>query len=127
VLLDTHIFIWLVTEPDALSPQARTLCRDRDNELLLSIASIWEIQIKHQLGKLALAASLTDLVAVQRVANRIALLPITLAHVLAIQELPFLHKDPFDRMLVAQTRVEDITLLTADYALPAYQIRMVKA
>ena len=127
MLLDTHIFIWLVTEPDALSLETQTLCRDRDNDLLLSLASIWEMQIKHQLGKLTFAVSLADLISIQRVANRIALLPIALAHVLALQELPVLHKDPFDRMLVAQARVENLTLLTADGALPAYPVRIVKA
>ena len=127
LLLDTHIFIWLVTEPESLSPRARTLCQDPENELLLSFASIWEMQIKHQLGKLTFTTPLADLIAVQRVGNRIALLPIALAHILALRELPLLHKDPFDRLLIAQANLEGITLLTADSALPAYQVLMVKA
>ncbi len=127
LLLDTHIFIWLATEPGSLSPRARLLCQDPDNELLLSIGSIWEMQIKRQLGKLAFVTPLADLIAVQQAVNRIALLPIELAHILALQTLPPLHKDPFDRLLIAQANVEDITLLTTDSTLPGYQVRMVKA
>ncbi len=127
LLLDTHIFIWLATEPATLSPRTWALCQDLDNELLLSIASIWEIQIKHQLGKLAFVTPLAELIAIQRKVNRVTLLAVEPAHIFALQELPPLHKDPFDRMLIAQTKVEDITLLTADGTLPGYQVRMVKA
>ena len=73
LLLDTHIFIWLATEPGALPVRARTLCHDLENELLLSIASIWEMQIKHQLGKLNFVTPLTELIATQCSVNGIAL------------------------------------------------------
>lgn len=124
LLLDTHVFIWLATEPDRLTPRARALCQDVAHDLVLSLASIWEMQIKHQLGKLTFATSLADMIALQQAVNGITLLPIELAHVLALQALPPLHKDPFDRMLLAQTMVEGLTLLTADGTLPAYPVSM---
>ncbi|HXT34299.1 MAG TPA: type II toxin-antitoxin system VapC family toxin [Chloroflexota bacterium] len=127
LLLDTHVFLWLAIEPESLSARARALCQDSEHELLLSFASIWEMQIKQQLGKLTFATPLADLIAVQRVGNRIALLPIALAHILALADLPLLHKDPFDRLLIAQANTEGITILSADSTLPAYQVRLIHA
>jgi PIN domain nuclease of toxin-antitoxin system len=124
LLLDTHVFIWLATEPSMLSPRAYALCQDAANDLVLSIASIWEMQIKYQLGKLTFEVPLEQILSTQRAVNEITILPIELAHVLALQTLPPLHKDPFDRMLIAQSTVEDLALLTADSTLSAYPVRV---
>ncbi len=127
LLLDTHVFIWIATDPERLSPRARALCQDLDNVLVLSVASVWEMQIKIQLGKLMLPAPLDQLVEDQRAVNALTLLPIELPHVLALQGLPPLHKDPFDRMLIAQASVQSATLLTADEKLMGYPIGTLKA
>jgi PIN domain nuclease of toxin-antitoxin system len=95
---------------------------DPNARLLLSVIVLWEIQIKVQTGKLALTYPLSDLARIQERDNRIAVLPVTSAHVLALDGLPFLHKDPFDRLLIAQTQVEGATLLTADASIAAYPI-----
>lgn len=102
LLLDTHTFIWWDSEPARLSPHALALCQDRQNVLLLSVVSVWEMQIKLQLGKLRLALPLKEIIETQQQTNSIEILPVTLAHVLALENLPAYHKDPFDRLLVAQ-------------------------
>lgn len=94
LLLDTHTFIWWDSEPAKLSSKALALCQDRANTVLLSVASIWEIQIKLQLGKLKLNLSLVEVIESQQQANNIEVLPITLGHVLALDGLPAHHKDP---------------------------------
>lgn len=101
VLLDTHAFIWWDSDPTTLSPQARAACQVRANLVLLSVASVWEMQIKLQLGKLHLRLPLAEVVAEQQQTNDIQVLPVALGHVLALQDLPTHHKDPFDRLLIA--------------------------
>jgi PIN domain nuclease of toxin-antitoxin system len=88
--------------------------QDRQNVLLLSVVSIWEMQIKPQLGKLRLALSLQEIVETQQQTNSIETLPVTPAHVLALENLPAHHKDPFDRLLVAQATVEEAVLVSGD-------------
>jgi PIN domain nuclease of toxin-antitoxin system len=122
LLFDTHIFIWWDSEPARLSQQILTLCQDPANRLWLSIASIWEIQIKHQLGKLQLQQPLAEIVEWQQQVNRISLLPIEFSHVLALAQFPAHHKDPFDRMLIAQASVEELTLMSVDPIFKAYGI-----
>jgi PIN domain nuclease of toxin-antitoxin system len=112
-LLDTHTFIWWDSEPSKLSAPALAFLRDPANTLLLSVVSAWEMLIKLQLGKLTLNASLTTILAQQQ-ANGIQILSITLDHVLGLQGLPAPHKDPFDRLLVAQANVEAAVLVSAD-------------
>lgn len=99
-LLDTHAFLWFDNQPAKLSPQVAKICQNKSNALLLSLVSIWEIQIKVQLGKLNLPASLLQIVTNQQKANQIELLPITFAHILGLDGLPFHHNDPFDRLLI---------------------------
>lgn len=111
LLLDTHTFIWWDSEPGKLSPQALSLCQDRQNMLLLSVASVWEMQIKLQLDKLKLTLPLADLIESQQQTNNLELLPILVTHVLALQHLPMHHKDPFDRLLITQSNVEDVVLV----------------
>ena len=122
VLLDTHAFIWWDSAPDKLSPQARAACQDRTNLLLLSVASAWEMQIKLQLGKLKLNLPLVEIIESQQQRNNIEVLPVALAHVLALQDLPPHHKDPFDRLLIAQANVEGATLLCNDPVFAKYGV-----
>lgn len=113
LLLDTHILLWAIYEPDRLSPHARALITDIDNELFFSVVSIWEIGIKRSVRR-------DDFEADPRVLRRTLLddgyeeVPVVGEHALAIDSLPPIHGDPFDRLLIAQAMVEGITLLTAD-------------
>lgn len=119
LLLDTHLLLWAAGDPGRMSPVALALIEDAGNELFFSAASLWEISIKHGLGR-------ADFQADPRVLRRALLdngyseLPIISEHAVAIEGLPPIHKDPFDRMLVAQATVEGITLLTADALLAQY-------
>ncbi len=126
LLLDTHIFIWWADEPEKLSPAVTSALENETNELILSLVSIWEIQIKVQLGKLKLKQPLKELIVSQQEANDLQLLPIELAHVLALDTLPFHHRDPFDRLLVAQSMIQNMALVTADDMLTAYPIKLVR-
>jgi len=98
LLLDTHAFIWWDSEPSRLSPRALALCQNPENLLIVSVVSIWEMQIKLQLGKLKLQLPLKDIIANQQKTNQVAILPIILPHVLALSDLPVHHGDPFDRL-----------------------------
>ncbi len=120
LLLDTHTFIWWDSEPAKLSAQVLALCQDRQNSLLLSVASAWEMQIKLQLDKLKLTLPLSELFESQRQTNHLEILPILLPHVVALQQLPTHHKDPFDRLLIAQAAVEDVVILSNDPMFPKY-------
>ena len=124
LLLDTHTFIWWDSEPDKLSEAALALCRASSNILILSVASTWEIQIKHQLGKLTLNMPLVDIIQGQQERNNVQILPISLQHTLSLGTLPLHHKDPFDRILIAQAKVEKVALLSADPVFAKYPIRV---
>ena len=114
LLLDTHTFIWWDSNPAKLSAQALALCQDRQNSLLLSVASVWEMQIKLQLDKLKLTLPLSELIESQQQTNHLEVLPVLLPHVLALRHLPAHHKDPFDRLLIAQANVEDVVIVSND-------------
>ena len=126
LLLDTHVFIWWADQPEKLSPAALSALEDEANELLLSVASLWEMQIKIQLRKLKLSLPLKGLVKNQQETNELTVLPVELTHVLALDALPFHHKDPFDRLLIAQSNVEGLTIVTADSQLSAYSVRLLQ-
>jgi PIN domain nuclease of toxin-antitoxin system len=126
LLLDTHVFIWWADDPDKLSPAALAALEDEANELLLSVASVWEMQIKIQLGKLKLSLPLKELVKNQQETNNLTVSPVALPHVLALDALPFHHKDPFDRLLIAQSIEEDLTLVTADSQFSAYSVKLLQ-
>ncbi|CAN5390326.1 type II toxin-antitoxin system VapC family toxin [soil metagenome] len=113
-LLDTQIFMWWDSESAKLPQRLLTLCEDPTHTLVLSVASIWEMQIKAQLGKLDLDRPLTEIVRNQERTNRLILLPIEATHVFGLQQLPFHHKDPFDRLLIAQALVEGLPVLSVD-------------
>lgn len=122
VLLDTHAFIWWDIEPTRLSPHALALCQNPNNQLVLSVVSVWEMEIKMQLGKLDFVKPLEDMIAEQQRTNNIEILPVRLAHALAIKTLPLIHKDPFDRLLIAQAKVEAIPIVSRDAKFSAYPI-----
>jgi PIN domain nuclease of toxin-antitoxin system len=120
LLLDTHLLLWAAGEPRRLSAAARALIADPANELIFSAASLWEIALKRQLGRddfrvdpLLLRRGLRD--------NGYLELPVTGEHALALDTLPHLHNDPFDRILVAQASVEGMVLLTVDPAVARYR------
>lgn len=122
LLLDTHAFLWLVSDHPGLSATARQLFLDDQNELLLSAVSGFEITVKHGLGKLKLSSPPVSFIRERIINNSLQELPITMAHATHLQHLPMHHRDPFDRLLVAQALVEDIPLLTADSQLAAYPV-----
>jgi len=121
LLLDTHTFLWFIADNPRLSGKARELLEE-DNELLLSTASLWEVAIKFSLGKLTLAAPYKKFMAEQLENNSITMLSITMGHLDAVASLPFHHRDPFDRLLIAQAIVEAIPIVSVDLAFDAYPI-----
>ena len=123
-LLDSHVLVYLAQHPERLPRRLRSLIEDGRNELHVSIASVWEIQIKTLLGKLALDMPLDRLIATQRDANGLRLLAINVPHVVEHERLPMHHRDPFDRMLVAQARVEGLVLLSADAQFKRYDVQL---
>ncbi len=125
LLLDTHIFLWLNEQPEKLSTNILSHCEDRNNTLFLSHVSPWEIQIKQQLGKLALDKPLQAMIETQQQENDLQLLPITLEHIYALAELPHHHRDPFDRLLIAQAMVEKMSFISFDACIPDYSINLV--
>ena len=122
LLLDTHTFIWFVIDSPKLSVTVRALIEDEDNEKLLSTASVWEIAIKQSTGKLYFGLPFRIFIEQQLSLNSIELLSINLDHIDVIAALPFHHRDPFDRLLIAQSMVERIPILSADSAFDAYPI-----
>jgi PIN domain nuclease of toxin-antitoxin system len=127
VLLDTQCWLWMVADPDRLSRSARGIVASDEHELFLSSASSWEIAIKHGLGKLTLPAPPPEFVPTRMRLTRVLPLPVTHAHACGVTELPWHHRDPFDRLLVAQARIESLSLLTADRQLRPYDVPIVWA
>jgi PIN domain nuclease of toxin-antitoxin system len=125
LVFDTHAFIWWDHEPAKLSAAARAACEDPANELFFSAVSAWEMQIKLQLRKLRLQRPLADIVAEQVQTNGIQVLLITLDHVLALEQLPYHHKDPFDRLLIAQANVERASLISNDSIVANYPVNVI--
>ena len=124
-LLDTHVFIWMDSEPSQLSPTVETILKNKSNAVFLSVVSAWEIQIKTQIGKLALSMPVEAVIQEQQKNNGLQIFPVTLAHALKVGDLPLYHRDPFDRLLVAQAIVEDYTLITKETMLSKYNARVV--
>jgi len=122
LLLDTHVFIWLDTNPSKLSQTALALCENPDNQLFLSIASVWEIQIKVQLQKLHLDVELAEMVTVQQEENGLSILPIELENIYNLNSLPFHHKDPFDRVILSQALTNNMQLISADSNFSQYDM-----
>jgi PIN domain nuclease of toxin-antitoxin system len=125
LLLDTQVFLWLDADQAKLSSAAMSACSDTGNTLWLSAASAWEMQIKTGLGKLRLRRSLTETIASHQTVNGLQILPVQLPHVLALENLPSHHKDPFDRLLIAQANRENWDIVTADPEFKAYPVRVI--
>ena len=122
LLLDTHTFLWFLDDSPQLSQKGKALL-EADNELLLSIASLWEIAIKLRLSKLTVAVPIEVLMTQQLTQNDIELLPITVAPLIVVSTLPLHHRDPFDRLLIAQAMVEQMPIVSADPAFDAYPVQ----
>ncbi len=124
LLLDTQVLLWADSDPDKLSPTARGLPGPA-NARLLSVASLWEIQIKAQPGKLQLRLPLTNLIEEQARRNSLEILPVSACHVFDLGRLPAVHKDPFDRLIASVARMENATLLSADPVFRSYPVTVV--
>ncbi len=122
LLLDTHVWLWMIAERERFSVEVAALLENSANDLLLSAVSSWEIAIKHSLGKLTLPAPPAKYVPEQIAKTGVTPLPVEHSHALRVAELPPHHRDPFDRLLVAQAELERATLLTGDRQFEAYGI-----
>jgi PIN domain nuclease of toxin-antitoxin system len=122
LLLDTHTFLWFIDDSPQLSQKGKALL-EADNALLLSIASLWEIAIKLNLGKLTVRMPTEALMTQQLTRNDIDVLSIAVAHLLVVSTLPLHHRDPFDRLLIAQAIVEQLPIVSADPAFDAYPVQ----
>lgn len=125
LLVDTQAFLWWVNGSHHMPPRAKRLLADRANELLLSVASCWEIAIKTSLGKLRLPQPPATFLPQQMQANAMALLDISFAHVVQVSDLPFHHRDPFDRLIVAQALAEGLPVVTADPVFEKYGVKRI--
>ncbi|MET0592192.1 MAG: type II toxin-antitoxin system VapC family toxin [Polyangiaceae bacterium] len=123
LLLDTHVLLWCLGAPERLQRETRRKIEKPDTVVFVSAASAWEIEMKRSLGKLKAPSDLEE----QLQEKRFTELPIRLRHVQSLRSLPSLHRDPFDRMLVAQAVAENLVLVTADEKLRAYPVRTMEA
>ena len=124
-LLDTHVFLWWIMDDESLTPYIRDFIADEGNDLFLSSASCWEIAIKAKIGRLKLTENPEKFIPDQMIANNISGLPIQLVHALYVYNLPDHHRDPFDRMLVAQARIEKISIITNDRLIADYDVKII--
>ena len=124
LLLDTNIFIWLNDSPQRIPDRIMLIVTDSTNNLSLSLVSVWELQIKIQLGKLELQDSLQQILTTQHSDNNLQILGIDLSHILRLASLPHHHRDPFDRLLIAQAQAEDLNLVSADEVFSHYDVNL---
>ncbi len=124
ILLDTHTLIWHREGDSRLSRTAGRIIADSGNQIVISIASLWEIAIKRSLGKLEITKSPGEILAVYQ-SGGAELLPISPEHVMAIESLPHRHRDPFDRMLIAQAKTENLAIITKDAVFSQYGVEQV--
>jgi PIN domain nuclease of toxin-antitoxin system len=125
LLIDTHVLLWLAGDSENLSKKVASLILDEENSLFLSFASIWEIQIKSQLGKLDITKLLPDLIQEQCQFNEIQLLEVKLQHIYGLKDLPNHHRDPFDRLLISQSKIEQMPILSIDRAFDIYEVQRI--
>lgn len=121
-LLDTHVWLWWQLRPERMRPEVRERMVAEEAEVFLSTVSSWEMTIKIAAGRLQLPKPLDSMLPESLVADRIQTLPVLHHHSFALAELPMLHRDPFDRMLIAQAQAESLTLVTADAAIARYDV-----
>jgi PIN domain nuclease of toxin-antitoxin system len=125
ILLDTHAFIWWTLTPDKLSLNGLNLIENQENILYLSIASIWEMQIKISINKLHFDNPLLEIITYQQNINNIQIFPIELEHIWQLKNLPLHHRDPFDRMLIAQAMTEKMPILSIDSIFQNYSVNTI--
>lgn len=123
--MDTHAFIWLIEDNENLTQKIKKIYLDNSNEVYLSIASIWEMVIKISLNKLSLEGKLSTLVEKHAVGNNVKLLSIQPSHVISVTNLPFHHKDPFDRLLISQCLQEKLNFLSKDKTFDLYGVKRI--
>ena len=123
ILLDTHVFVWALADTECMPARAWPILRDPSQSLLLSVASAWELAIKSALGRITLPGGVQAFVAEGCRRTGVQLLGIDLAHLAEVERLPHHHRDPFDRLLIAQARVEGTALLSFDASVDAYEVR----
>ena len=126
-LLDTQVWLWMHLQPERLRPEVRDQFVDPASTLLLSAASSWEIAIKYSLGKLPLPEPPYDYVSSRMRRDAVDGLPVTHTHALHVASLPQHHADPFDRILIAQSQLEDVPLVTADRHMDSYDVAVIPA
>jgi PIN domain nuclease of toxin-antitoxin system len=124
-LLDTHAFLWWVIDDFQLSQTAKSIIADPTNTIYLSVVSAWEIIIKERTGKLTLPEPPEIYIPSRLVSNRLIGLDVQMQHVLQIASLPDHHRDPFDRLLIAQSQIESIPLITADRLISQYEVNVI--
>jgi len=125
LLLDTHAFIWYTTDSSRLTATGRSLIDNGENDILLSTASVWEMAIEHSIGRLTFSMPFMEFIKQQIAVNRIDILEITFDHIEVVASLPLHHRDPFDRLIIAQSTAEQIPILSVDAIFDAYAIARV--
>lgn len=126
-LIDTHCWLWAITSPERLKPLAMDLIESKDNTVVFSVVSAVEIAVKFSIGKLRLPEPPEAFVGSRMVSLAMAPLPIQIDHALRVGLLPLLHRDPFDRLLIAQSQIERLPLMTADEEIVAYDVEVIWA
>ena len=124
-LLDSHVLFWIITGDLQLSRKAKNIYLDEKNKIFISIASLWEIAIKISLNKLSISMSLPEFVQEHVIANEIFIMPIELTHIYNLENLPFYHRDPFDRLIIAQSMAEKINILSNDTVFDRYPVKRI--
>ncbi len=117
-LLDTHVILWWLTDPEKISKKAQKIIRDRSNEIFCSSVSFWEIAIKKSIGRLTLPHNLLEMIAIEG----FGILPIMPEEALGVADLPMIHADPFDRLLVMQAKLHDLVIVTRDEKIMEYPV-----
>jgi PIN domain nuclease of toxin-antitoxin system len=124
-LLDTHTFLWFVNDNPRLSDQLKDLIEDENNASYLSLASLWEMSIKYSLGKLKFDTSYEEFIEEEVVQTNLNLLDIKLHHLNVLATLPLHHRDPFDRLIIAQSIIEELPIMTVDPAFAQYPVTVI--
>ena len=125
LLLDTHAFLWFINGDEKLNQHSKALIQESNNEVLVSIATLWEIAIKTSLNKLELLQPFEIVIPKELAENEFTLLPIKLEHLVELRKLPFHHRDPFDRLLIAQSLSEKLPLISKDDQFGNYDVERI--
>lgn len=124
-LIDTQVLLWIITDDKRLSKKTKKIFLNSQNTILFSLASLWEIAIKISLKKLVLDDGLPDFINKHIKGNAVEILDIEISHILALENLPFHHRDPFDRLIISQSITENISLISSDKSFDLYSIKRI--